>query len=856
MVGLEADGRGAQPELLRVLEPLLETEARAQLQAAIAAGRQVLLNLRDEPGARPLRLVLKPAAVAGAWIGSLAYAPAAGLDIESATLARTGRSDAARGLAEPPPGRAPSDPGPAREVDTLEPSTRAELSSGLAEREVLVQSICADAGVGLVEWDLESDVVAVNAKLREIYGLEAAATPVEPAELLAREHPADASRKRRDLRMLLAGRTGEFYCAYRVKGGDGDWRWVLGIGWIAERGTDGVPQKFLGTVRPVATRSGTDGLQRGETRGRIAGISDRFGIPGCLFELCRSAGGRLTLPFFAGELAGLETAEAADPLAAVIRRIDRRDLRALAAGCARAAVLLEPWECDFRLKDEAGRTRWAYLRAEPRRAEDSVVFSGFALDVTIRKRAEEALVASEKRFRDLYDFAPIMLHSVDAEGRISNVNRRWLDTLGYERDDVLGKHTHELMSGASRGAAEARALIEAADADFDGVGCSLRKADGAVIDVLLSMHAERDAEGRFLAAQFSAIDVTERNIAVKALAESQARYRAVVHDQTEVICRFDPAGKVEFVNDAGVRLTGRHVDELLGSSWFELIEPGEHAQVTAALAALSPDAPITQQELRVVAANGRWYQWTIRGFFDAKGALSGYQAVGRDIDQIKQLEGQIREVSNREQKRIGHDLHDGLGQELTGISLMLKTLAQDIERAAPELAPRVESVHEMVAQCISSAKALAQGLAPVHLEGDGFGGAMGQLAANIESVYGIPVHYCGTRGLSIADEGLATDLYRIVQEALSNAAKHAKARSTALRLRLEGRDLVLEVEDDGVGLDWEAGRHRGMGLKIMQYRANIVGASLSFEPGTRGGTLVRCRVHDFRARKPFEGGET
>ena len=135
----------------------------------------------------------------------------------------------------------------------------------------------------------------------------------------------------------------------------------------------------------------------------------------------------------------------------------------------------------------------------------------------------------------------------------------------------------------------------------------------------------------------------------------------------------------------------------------------------------------------------RWFQWTVRGSFADGGGLVGYQAVGRDIQELKVLETEIREISHREQKRIGHDLHDGLGQELTGVSLMLKTLEQAVISQAPELRTKVIAVRDMVDQSIATTRALAQGLSPVHLERDGFAGALSQLAANTESVYGIPV---------------------------------------------------------------------------------------------------------------------
>jgi signal transduction histidine kinase len=219
--------------------------------------------------------------------------------------------------------------------------------------------------------------------------------------------------------------------------------------------------------------------------------------------------------------------------------------------------------------------------------------------------------------------------------------------------------------------------------------------------------------------------------------------------------------------------------------------------------------------------------------------------VGRDIQQIKELESEIRDISHREQKRIGHDLHDGLGQELTGISLMLKTLERDTLRIAPELGPRIKSVQDMVAQCIGSSRALAQGLSPVHLAGDGFGGALGQLAANTELVYGIPVVYSGAAGVIVEDEETATNLYRIVQEALTNASKHACAQRIDLRMRIRDGALILEVRDDGVGFDPRASDGSNMGLKIMRYRANIIGASLTFSPGPSGGTLMCCTLPSY-----------
>jgi PAS domain S-box-containing protein len=210
--------------------------------------------------------------------------------------------------------------------------------------------------------------------------------------------------------------------------------------------------------------------------------------------------------------------------------------------------------------------------------------------------------------------------------------------------------------------------------------------------------------------------------------------------------------------------------------------------------------------------------------------------------EVRQLEGEIRQISHREQERIGHDLHDGLGQELTGVSLMLKTLEHTIVSEAPQLSARVRAVRDMVEQCIATTRALAQGLSPVHLDRDGFAGALEQLAATSEAFYGIPVKFsCQRSGIS-PEHGAATDLYRIAQEAISNAAKHAGAREIRLRLIADPDRLVVTVEDDGRGIP-PGGEHKGgMGLKIMRYRATIIGATLDIVSREGGGTTVRCTL--------------
>ena len=197
-------------------------------------------------------------------------------------------------------------------------------------------------------------------------------------------------------------------------------------------------------------------------------------------------------------------------------------------------------------------------------------------------------------------------------------------------------------------------------------------------------------------------------------------------------------------------------------------------------------------------------------------------------------------MSQREHERIGHDLHDGLAQELTGVSLLLRTLEDAIARDAPQLTTRVHAVRDMVEQSISTVRALALGLSPVHLDRDGFAAALEQLCVEQRGA----VRHSGQvreppdghlHGLAAA-----ADLYRIAQEAIRNAARHSGAKEIRLTLTADDERLTLTIEDDGRGIMPAAQTRGGMGMKIMRYRASIIGALLEIGARKHGGTIVRC----------------
>ena len=223
-----------------------------------------------------------------------------------------------------------------------------------------------------------------------------------------------------------------------------------------------------------------------------------------------------------------------------------------------------------------------------------------------------------------------------------------------------------------------------------------------------------------------------------------------------------------------------------------------------------------------------------------QGAISGLSLTISDITERKRLEREVLEIAAREQERIGQDLHDGLGQELTGVALMLRGLATKIRRDDPSASADVEAIVGVVNQSIESARSVARGLSPISGTRGGVIHALRALASRGRELYGFDVRFRSRVWPQLTlDESCGGHLYRIAQEALTNAARHAQATHVDIRLQVAESKFALSIIDDGIGLDRSRKSHSGMGLKLMNYRAGMMGATLEILQNEPRGTTIR-----------------
>jgi signal transduction histidine kinase len=216
------------------------------------------------------------------------------------------------------------------------------------------------------------------------------------------------------------------------------------------------------------------------------------------------------------------------------------------------------------------------------------------------------------------------------------------------------------------------------------------------------------------------------------------------------------------------------------------------------------------------------------------------RALTREIGERERLEKEILEISEREQRRIGHDLHDGLCQHLTATAMAGQVLGQKLAaRSLAEAADAGELVR-LIEDGIAMTRDMAHGIAPLEMESEGLVTALRALAGNVSRMFKVACTLECDSPPPIEDGGTATHLYRIAQEAVHNALRHGKPRQIVMSLSQVRERAQLSIEDDGTGMpdDWQSGR--GLGTRIMAHRAMMIGGELSIEPNPTGGTFVTC----------------
>jgi PAS domain S-box-containing protein len=322
------------------------------------------------------------------------------------------------------------------------------------------------------------------------------------------------------------------------------------------------------------------------------------------------------------------------------------------------------------------------------------------------------------------------------------------------------------------------------------------------------------------------------------------RLAAIVQSSEDAIVSKSLDGVIVSWNSAAERLYGYSAEEAIGQSVTMLCPPERIDEVWQHLIVVRQDKHLEHFETTRVRKDRCRIDvsLSISPIKDAAGMVVGASAIARDVTEHKTLQREVLEIAAREQRRIGQDLHDGTGQELTGLAMMAQRLFGLLNQQSLSEARTAAKIVDGLEQALRNVRSLSRGLVPVEVDAEGLMVALADLTARTAELHGVECIFQCEEPVSIADNQTATHLYRMTQEALTNALKHGHAGRIDVSLEASDDLMTLKVVDDGVGIGEAAEEMTGTGLRIMRYRAELIRAKLSIERRQPHGTQMTCTL--------------
>jgi two-component system CheB/CheR fusion protein len=346
-------------------------------------------------------------------------------------------------------------------------------------------------------------------------------------------------------------------------------------------------------------------------------------------------------------------------------------------------------------------------------------------------------------------------------------------------------------------------------------------------------------------------DVSKRRESEMALRDREERLRAVMDNAAEAIIVIDNNGLITDFNNAAEKLFGYTAEDAIEHNVSMLmpspLREAHDSYIKHYLKTRKPRILNQSRELPGCRKDGSTFPIEIT--ITEVDHLGAFVGIIRDLSAQKTLERQIADISTQEQERIGLEIHDGLGQQLTGLSMVATSIKRSL---ASRNLPEAEKLDELIKQlqlAIKEARVLSRGLAPVPINPEGLADALTMLARDVQDKTGIDCSFESHHAVEINDRTSAMQIYRIIQEAVNNAVKHAKASKISIYLDSMNGTCELSVSDNGCGFDTKKNMSDGLGMSIMRYRSGIIGCNLEVKSAAGKGTTVRCRHTEFDSTK-------
>jgi len=498
-----------------------------------------------------------------------------------------------------------------------------------------------------------------------------------------------------------------------------------------------------------------------------------------------------------------------------------------------------------------------FFNGQPIYYEDQHCVMGIGLDLSEQRRAQQKIMESEIRYRDLIEQASDGIIVVDPDGNYVEVNSSFCSLLGYTKEELLSMNSRTIVPSL---AAEVNLSkkIEEIQTEKESVinEVLLKKKDGTLIQA--ETHSKKLPDGNLIS---FIRDLTERKKADRVIRESEERYRALVEKATEVLMLYDIETRL-FVNvsESAGKMFKKSTEELLTCGFREISPGKQHNQSSEKIFEEKLKSALTGEKV-----NFEWdyidssnhiipcETWLVRlpgprvliraSIHDISERKKYEKELKNSSEELRALYNSLQNVREEERQHIAREIHDELGQQLTGLKMDIYSVYRSLKTDDNHINKKMQETLGLIDQTMSSVRKIAMELRPSILDDLGLLPALEWQAEEFEKRSFIKVNFHSNISHLVVEPNIAIALFRIFQELLTNIGRHSEATHVNVRVYIEGSSLFLRVEDDGKGFDREAVEFKKtLGLTGIKERVNMIDGTYEVNTGKGKGTRVLVSV--------------